>query len=208
MVDPFDSLRVLLGTLLLAAALAGLGRLARPRGGAPFADIAAGLGLYGLASLVLVRLGLALSHAVAGILVAGLVSWLAGLRRGLPGGFGARVALLHLPLVALAAAIPLVGWDDFSHWLPNALFMLRWDAFPGPGLPPPESYHGTYPPGAALVTFGVSLVGRVLLGLEAIPETAAPVMTVILFGTLAAGLGDAMRERGVTPWAGAALALL
>lgn len=208
MIDPFNTLRVLLGTLILAASLAGLGRLARGRGGAPFADLAAGLGILGIAVLVLVRFGLALSHAMAPLLILGLAVWLLGLRGHLRPSFGLRVALLHLPLVALAAAIPLVAWDDFSHWLPNALFMLRWDAFPGPGLPAPESYHDTYPPGTALTTIGVALIGRSLLGLDALPETAASVMTVLLFGTLAAGLGGAIREKGLPPWLGAGLALL
>ncbi len=208
MIEVLDCLRVLFATLILAAASAGLGRAIRGNGGTPAADLAAGLGVFGLGSMVLVRSGLGLGTAVWILLFLGLIFFILTSLLRPTAGFARNVALLHFPLVALTSAIPLVAWDDFSHWLPNALFLLRWDAFPGPGLPPPESAHGTYPPGSALITYSTALIGRTFLGLEAVPETAPPIMTVLLFGALAACLGKAFSVRIQNLWVGAALALL
>ncbi len=208
MIEFLDCLRVLLATLVFAAALAGLGRVFRGNGGTPAADLAVGLGVLGLGAMLLVRLGLGLGTAVWTLFLLGLIVFFLISRPLSRPGFARIVALLHFPIVALTAAIPLVAWDDFSHWLPNALFLLRWDAFPGPGLPPPESQHGTYPPGSALITYSTALIGRTLLGLDAIPETAAPIVTVLLFGALAACLGQAFAPRIRNLWSGAALALL
>jgi hypothetical protein len=155
--------------------------------------------------MLLVRLGFGLGTAVWTLLLLGLVVFTVNFGPLSKLGFGRKVALLHLPMVALTAAIPLVAWDDFTHWLPNALFLLRWDAFPGPGLPPPESAHGTYPPGSA---YSSALIGRTLLGMEALPETSAPIFTVLLFGSLAACLGDAAAKRIRNLWAAASLVLL
>lgn len=211
MLHPLDNLLVLLGTLVLAAALSGLGRLARWRGGgAAAADLAAGMGLYGIGVLLLVRLGVPLTLATGALVVAGLGAWVVALRdrfAALP-----RVFLLNLPLVAAAVLIPLTAWDDFSHWLPNARFLLAMDSLPGPGLPPPPSQHGTYPPGMALVTYTVARIAA-LIGLASLPETAAPAMTVLLFGSLAALLAPRLQGQGLSGpraagWGAAALALV
>ncbi|MFQ3623054.1 MAG: hypothetical protein SNJ73_05860, partial [Acetobacteraceae bacterium] len=184
------------------------------RGGVSAADLAAGLGAFGLGALVLVRLGVRLDHAVWGLLAAGVLPFVPSLARAVrpptlrPWSVGRSVALLHAPLVILAALIPQVAWDDYSHWLPNALFLVEWRSFPGPDLPPPRSQHGTYPPGTALVTFGATLIGRTLFGLEGIAETAAPVLAVTLYGCLAATVADAVRSVVASHWAGAAIALL
>jgi hypothetical protein len=208
MIEAWDAIRVLVATLVFAAAVAGLGSVVRGKGGTPAGDLGAGLGVLGIATMLLARGGLGLGTSVWIMLGAGLCCFAFSAQTMMTARFGRSVAVLHLPMVALTAAIPLVAWDDFSHWLPNALFLLRWDAFPGPGLPPPESIHGTYPPGSALVTFSVSLIGRSFLGLGAVPETAAPIMTVLLFGALAACLGGVFERHIRSYWLGAVLALL
>jgi hypothetical protein len=202
------ALQTLAAPLLLAAALAGLGRLTRGRGGLPPADLGAGLGLFGLACLVLARLGMELNTAVWLLVLVGLGLFGLDLRNRLRQHIGPRVFLLHLPLVVLAAFVPITHWDEFTHWLPNADYLLQNGAFAGPGQPLPDSLHGTYPPGSALITFTAAQIMRGLFGLQAMPETAVPVVTVLLLGSIAAGLSPWLRIRGVEPWLAAAVALL
>lgn len=139
MLDDLDVLRVLLASLLFAAATAGLGRMVRPPEGLGPADLAVGLGVLGIGTLILSRLGLGLETSVSVLLLPGFLLFLLGMRHWRAAQFSLRVSALHAPLVILSAAIPLIAWDDFSHWLRNALFLQQWDSFPGPGLPPPDS---------------------------------------------------------------------
>ena len=63
-----------------------------------------------------------------------------------------RVGLLALPLILLTANIKPSQWDEFSQWLPNTLFILRHDGFPGPGLPVNTSVYPVYPYALPLIT--------------------------------------------------------
>ncbi|MDW8373911.1 MAG: hypothetical protein RMM29_09740, partial [Planctomycetota bacterium] len=207
-----QSAMVFLATALLAALLAGLGSLVRVRDREFALDLSAGHGLFGLGALGLVRFGLSLDVAVAALLALGAIGLLRALLRlrlraeGPPKRPLFAIALV-LPLAFAAAMIPLTAWDDFSHWLPNAVYLLEHRTFPGPGLPPPPSQHGTYPPGTALVTYAVARLGG-LVGMTALPETAAPVMTVLLFGTLAAAAAPLLDRSRLPPLAAAAVAVL
>lgn len=187
---------VLAAVVLAGCALSGLGRLCAGRDRLPAADLAAGWGAYGLALLVGQRLGLSLSEAALPLLLLGLLVFVADRWRTPP----ARAAMLAwaamLPLLLVGAAMPLVAWDDFSHWVPNARFLIELDAFPHPSLPPPPSVHGTYPPGIALATQAAGLLGAPF-GLDRAPEQAAQVFALLLFGALAAAVAVELRARSV-----------
>lgn len=207
MPDLLEAVLVLAGTAVFACCLAGLGRLSRGAGGLAVADLAAGWGLYLILLMLGQRAGLGLAAAGLPALGLGLLVFLWDRwRAGLPAP-RAAVWLMQLPLLLLAALMPVVAWDDFSHWLPNARFLLAHDSFPGPGLPPPASVHGVYPPAVAVVTHGVTLIARPL-GLGGLPEQAAQIFTLLLYGALAAGVAEVAARRGLTAAAAAVLALL
>jgi len=64
-----------------------------------------------------------------------------------------RVVTLALPLLFLVAAMKASQWDEFAHWLPNARYILRYDTFPGHGLPVSPSAFPAYPYAMPLVTY-------------------------------------------------------
>lgn len=177
----------LAATLLAAAALAGLGGAAQRWRGERWADPALGWGVLALALLLGSVLGLGLRWVAVPLLLGGLAvfarHWRTRWRALLPG-------LLALPLLAVAAAMPEVAWDDYSHWLPNAQYLLAQDSFPALGLPAPSSHHAGYPPGVALLTLLASLPLRAL-GAAPIAETAGAVFTLLLLACLGAGISRA-----------------
>jgi hypothetical protein len=97
---------------------------------------------------------------VAGLWAAILpCSWLAWRRNGEAGIDPAairvlwRVIILALPLLFLVSAMRASQWDEFAHWLPNAQYILRHDAFPGPGMPASTSAYPAYPYTLPLITY-------------------------------------------------------
>ena len=211
MSTPVEAAVVFLATAFIAALLAGLGSLVRPRDQEVVFDLSAGHGLFGLGALIAVRLGLSLDVAVTALLALGAVGLFTARCRGwLQFGQDTSPLLgiaLVVPLAFAAAMIPLTAWDDFSHWLPNARYLLEQRTFPDTGLPPPPSQHGTYPPGTALITYGVARLCH-LIGETALPETASPVMTILLFGSLAAAAVSFLDCSRVAPLAATAVTAL
>ncbi len=197
------ALAVLLATLLAAAGMAGLGKLALRGRGERWADLGVGWGVLGLGLLVTSAVGLPVGPVLVPLLLAGLVAfgW-----RFRPGRQAWLLALLVAPLLGLAAAMPITAWDDYAHWLANARFLLEQDSFPRLGLPQPASWHAGYPYGVALVTDAASLPLR-WLGLAPMAETAASCFALLLFATLAAGVVAQAGRRG-SGWAMALAVLL
>lgn len=74
--------------------------------------------------------------------------------------FNAPFWLLTLfPGLFILAAINLAGvarWDDFSHWVPNALYLFQYDSLPGPSLPAPHSLWPGYPYALPFLTYMAS----------------------------------------------------
>ena len=71
-----------------------------------------------------------------------------------------RVLVLAAPFLLLIMAMRASQWDEFSHWLPNAQYLFRYDAFPQSGLPKSPSGFAGYPYGLPLITYLASrLVG-------------------------------------------------
>ena len=84
-------------------------------------------------------------------LLAGVILWRRGegpLERGL-----ARVLLWMAPLLLATASMGPSQWDEFTQWLPNARYLVLFDAFPGPGHPVSDSVFPGYPPAISIVFF-------------------------------------------------------
>ncbi|NQV83081.1 MAG: hypothetical protein HQ494_04595 [Rhodospirillales bacterium] len=75
-----------------------------------------------------------------------------------PGSFELmwRIGIISLPLLILVASMKASQWDEFSQWLPNAIFLFRFDAFPSSELPLSPSAFPAYPHGGALTTYLIS----------------------------------------------------
>jgi hypothetical protein len=96
-----------------------------------FTTIALGLGAFSIAALILL--------------------WRRQARIGPAGAW--KAAILVLAMILLAAAMIPSQWDDLTHWLPNARYLLEEDAFPGSGLTKNPSNFPAYPYGVALITY-------------------------------------------------------
>lgn len=75
--------------------------------------------------------------------------------------------LALFPGLLILTAINLAGiskWDDFSHWVPNALYLFTYDSVPGVSLPPPHSSWPGYPYALPFLTYLAShLAGGFLI---------------------------------------------
>ncbi|MBI1774829.1 MAG: hypothetical protein HYR63_05720 [Proteobacteria bacterium] len=132
------------------------------------------------------------------------------IRRGeaIAGAWLWPILALMLPLLLLVAGSGFTNWDDFTHWLPNAGYLYRFDAFPRADLPPSPSVSPAYPYGLPLWSFFVSEIsGRFV-------ERAGALANVLLLGAFAAILAALIAEHaGIvetrrTRWGIAALGLL
>jgi hypothetical protein len=143
-------------------------------------------------------------------------------RQGRVGPVGAwKAATLVLAMLLLAAAMIPSQWDDLTHWLPNARYLLEQDAFPGPGLPKSPSNFPAYPYGVAVITYLASRVAGLMV------DNATSMLNILLvasYGMLIARIAVTIAqsdtqasEAGPTPkqlnthhagWAFCALAIL
>ncbi|HEX9466226.1 MAG TPA: hypothetical protein VGB82_26815 [Alphaproteobacteria bacterium] len=148
----------LAAVLAVGAAFVALGALVRGSGGLPEADFLCGWALVALLFTLAGTLSrisfVTLAWLTLAVTLAALLT-----RRGRRADWGGflRTALLGLPLLVLLAGAPATQWDDLSNWLPNQRFLVAFDAFPRPDLPPTGSVFPTYPYGMA---FPVYLAGR------------------------------------------------
>jgi hypothetical protein len=152
----------LAAAILVGAALVSLGAIVRGPGGLKEADFISGWALVALAFTLVGTLTPVSFRVLAwltfGIACAALL--LPRVRRGDWGGF-VRTVLLGLPLMVLLAGAPATQWDDLSNWLPNQRFLVAFDQFPRPDLPPTGSVFPTYPYGMAFPVYLASrLAGR------------------------------------------------
>ncbi len=84
-------------------------------------------------------------------LLAGMWRW----RKGgglLAPGLG-RLVLLALPLLLMVSAMRASQWDEFSHWLFSARYLLENDGFPGHNMPKSLASFPAYPYSWPLVSF-------------------------------------------------------
>ena len=131
------------------------------------------------------------------------------LRRGgvnIPGD-SLKILLLGLPLLVIVTAKWPSEVDTFTHWLPNAEYIVANDSFPRPGLPAPWSSYPGFPYNFSFVSYVVGqFAGRFV-------ENAAIVFNIVLLLAFAALLARLIRRAGPTPdasigWGLAALSIL
>lgn len=67
-----------------------------------------------------------------------------------------RILALGIPLLILVSAMKASQWDEFSQWLPNAVFLFRFDGFPSSSFPQSLSVYPAYPPSSTLTIYIVS----------------------------------------------------
>lgn len=140
-------------TLLVALACTSLGALAGAR--RPAVALVSGWGIAALTltaagtltplrlDLVLIALGLL---ALAGSIRLPKLDW----RYTLP------VLCLGAPYLLIATRIMPSGFDEYSHWLPNILYLDRYNHFPALHGPEPVSIRPGYPYGLAFIALAVS----------------------------------------------------
>lgn len=180
------------------------------------ADLFVGWGLavvvfVGGGALGGVPLGM-LGIVVAGFAFAG-VGWRAGAQGGLADCLSSitaqgRILAIGTPLLVLAAAMSISQWDEFTQWVPNALYLLRFDSVPRADLPISPSVFPAYPYGMPMLVYAASRLAGGLV------EPAGGLFNVLLLLALAPaylwtvrlGLGaTAVWARG---WRAAALGVL
>ena len=109
---------------------------------------------WALASLVGVGVGLAGRHLAVPVLIVG-VAGASGLllQRQRFNSLGALLAAwaLALPLMWIAARTGPTMFDEFTHWLPNARFLIENDAFPDAAHQNVWSAQPGYPPALGLI---------------------------------------------------------
>jgi len=211
-----DQFRGLLCVLIVSAGFAALG--AWVGGARRFAasDVFVGWGVA-VAAFILVGTATRLPFTwIAGALLVGAVAcaalaWRRDRGRGIdPGAVSVlwRILLVAAPLLLMLSAMKASQWDEFSHWLPNARFALRFDSFPRADLPPSPSALPAYPYALPIVVYLASrLAGAFVENAGALFNTLlllfyAPGLIFVMRRGL--GLGDAPPWR----WGGAALGIL
>lgn len=185
-----------LGFSVIGAALGGRDRVAE-------ADLLVGwsvvAGLFvvlgGWLDLPLTRVALA---AVLVVVASAAVLWR---RRQAPLEPGhLKVLAWMAPLLAVTASMDPSQWDEFSQWLPNARYLVMFDAFPGAGHPASDSVFPGYPPSLTAVLYLVSrMTGQFV-------DSAAPWFNLLLL--VSAGRMMARMLRGDGGRVGWTLALL
>lgn len=118
-----------------------------------------------------------------------------------------KILVLGLPLLVIVTAKWPSEVDTFTHWLPNAEYIVANDAFPRPDLPAPWSIYPGFPYNFTFVSYVVGqFAGRFV-------DNAAIVFNVVLLLAFAALLARLIRLAGPTPdvpidWRLAALSIL
>jgi hypothetical protein len=119
-----------------------------------------------------------------------------------------RILLLGLPFLACIEGMETTGWDDFSHWVPNLVYLCVHGHFPTLAEPS-TSAHAAYPYALALPGYAYFLLSG------SVPDNAELIWNALLM--LAAGAAVAAVLQARLPklagqraqhWAAAAIGLL
>jgi hypothetical protein len=146
--------------LLVLAGMSALGALVQRRSEFRATDVFCG---WGIVAAFMTLVAVSFSHALlwaALILAVFLVGaiW----RAAKCGYFISPFWLLALfPGVIILTGINFAGiseWDDFSHWVPNALYLFHYDGVPSLTMPPPHSIWPSYPYAIPFLTYLASLL--------------------------------------------------
>jgi hypothetical protein len=187
--------------LFTAVISIGIGRIM----GLRRAEIAL-VGGWGVAAIATVFFGtltnLSLSIIMAALGVAGCCGVLVEAIR-IPRGRGRleyrqllQVFILGIPLLFFLEGMNSVGWDDFSHWLPNLTYLCQHGHFPSLAMPA-ASHHAAYPYASAIIGYSVFLMtGQ-------IPENVAILWNAILILAAAASTSKVLHANFLSAAPGA-----
>ncbi len=187
-------------TLLIAVAMIGFGlALERAADGPAAGDrlqpayaLVTGWAAVSLIAALCALAGLSLTVPMAMAGVAGLVLFARLAGAAAPALRDLALAwLLLVPLVVFASLIPPTAYDEFSHWIPNARYLITRDAFATAAAPNIDSAIPGYPPASPLIGY---LAGRMVTGAE---EYAPKIFTILLAGAFALALAEQLAVRGL-----------
>lgn len=116
------------------------------------------------------------------------------------GGDTGRMIVLGLPMVIMITGLVPAQWDEFTNWLPKAMFMLDHDTFPRSGGPKSHSLLPGYPNALPLMIYLPSRLSGLYV------ENAGALFNLFLhlaFGLVIARLirAAARSGRADAPWA-------
>lgn len=204
----------LLGLLLATGMLLGLAALSRTAGGVAAAAPLCGWQVLALALTLFGVADLPLGYAFWPLAVAAVLGlWLAA-RGAVPfkgGGDLWRAALLGLPLLVVMAGKFASEVDSFTHWLPNAEYLVRTDRLPGGGGPPSLSFFPGFPHNLTFVFYAASRLSGLFVENAAILFNGVLLLVyAALIGRLLtdAWTGDESKDADPVGWRVMALAIL
>jgi hypothetical protein len=202
----------LASVLAIAACLLGVGRLVTPGEVRPEASFVAGYGAVLIAvTLVGTATALPLIWSYRALIVVGLAGLVVHIRRrDSASNDVVRALALALPLLVVICAAAASQWDEFSNWLPKHRYLLDWDAFTRPGMPPSLSVFPAYPEGLPLIGyFAGRTAGMFIENAGALFNTFGAVIAGLLIARCAvAGASGDPQTRRRLPWGLIALGLL
>jgi hypothetical protein len=100
-------------------------------------------------------------------------------------------------------------WDEFTHWMPNARYLLEHDTLPGPGNPDPTSNLPGYPHSLAFVIYLASAItGRLAENVSAIFTVVLMTSFSVMLGRLARDAITGTQQQGAIGWTFSALGAL
>ena len=182
------------GLFALLAVCGGLfliGKLVRRQRGLPEIDLIAGWSATCLILIVgngFLQIDLRLVAAALAV-AASFSGWLMFRGREADGSTDIlRALLLSLPLIWLTATMMISQWDEFTHWMPNARYLVEHNTLPGPGNPDPTSKLPGYPHALAFVIYLASILTGQLA------ENVSSVFTIVLLAVFAIMLGRIARD--------------
>ncbi len=204
---------ILVAALALMLGLAAVGRLLAGRNGFAEAELFGGWALVVTlmtAGNVLFRIPFDwVFWPSAGAAVLAAVYLARRERRVGPAGWW-RVALLALPLLLIASARMASEWDEFSHWLPTARFIVESQRFPTGAAGENGGQFPGYPFAWPLLVYMANmLAGRAV-------ESAGSTLNILLLLTFGIGavrlwcdaVGRPMSSGAALGWTGALFAVL
>ncbi|MGE4219487.1 MAG: hypothetical protein AB7G39_08575 [Alphaproteobacteria bacterium] len=201
-----------LGVALAVAMLVGLSAVSGTARGLAAAVPFCGWQVLALVLTLVGMAGLPLSYGFWPLVAASLGGlWLMATGRSAVSGMQdlRRILILGLPLLLVLAAKFASEVDSFTHWLPNAEYLVRNDRLPGGSGPPSLSFFPGFPHNLTFVFYAASRLSGLFV------ENAVVLFNGILLLVYAALLGrlvtDAWtgrRDEHAVGWRVAALAIL
>ncbi|PPR10644.1 MAG: hypothetical protein CFH41_01633 [Alphaproteobacteria bacterium MarineAlpha11_Bin1] len=172
--------------LLVCAGLFFVGKLVRRQKEMPEINLVAG---WSATILLFIIAGgflqIDLRIVAAGLMLVAILSCGVALRRnGLNGSTDIfRSLVLTLPLLWLVSAMMISQWDEFTHWMPNARYLVSHHTLPGAGNPDPTSNLPGYPHALAFIVYlASSFTGE-------LAENVSALFSIILMAFFAVTLG-------------------